>query len=56
MTDSIQYRGFWKFIKLLYDHGLLEHVVVIGSWAEYLYAQSGMLPGFSANLRTLDIV
>lgn len=34
---------------------MLQHLVVIGSWAEYLYAQSGILPGFTANLRTLDI-
>lgn len=53
--DEHQYKEFWKFIKLLSDNSLLEHVVVIGSWAEYLYAQAGILPGFTANLRTLDI-
>ncbi len=53
--DEHQYKDFWKFIKLLSDNDLLEHVIVIGSWAEYLYAQSGILPGFTANLRTLDI-
>ena len=53
--DERQYKDFWKFLKLLSDNGLLEHVIVIGSWAEYLYAQSGILPGFTANLRTLDI-
>ena len=34
--DERQYKDFWKFIKLLSDNGLLEHVIVIGSWAEYL--------------------
>jgi hypothetical protein len=53
--DEHQYKDFWEFIKLLYDNSLLEHVIVIGSWAEYLYAQSAILPGFTANLRTLDI-
>jgi hypothetical protein len=52
---SSQYEGFWKFIKLLDDNDLLEHIILIGSWAEYLYAQSCILPGFKANLRTLDI-
>lgn len=55
MTDNNQYNEFWNFIKLMYENGLLEHVIVIGSWAEYLYAQSGILKGFDANLRTLDI-
>ena len=54
MNDS-NYKDFWKFIKLLQENELLQHIVVIGSWAEYLYHQSGILPGFSANLRTLDI-
>ena len=53
--DEMKYSDFWKFIKLLHDNDLLGHVIVIGSWAEYLYAQSGILPGFTANLRTLDI-
>ena len=53
--EMTQYKDFWAFLRLLADNALLEHVVVIGSWAEYLYAQSGLLPGFEANLRTLDI-
>ena len=55
MTEATQYKDFWRFINLLHDNDLLQHMVVIGSWAEYLYAQSGILPGFTANLRTLDI-
>ena len=51
----MNYQAFWKFIQLLNDNDLLQYVEVIGSWCEYLYAQSGYLPGFSANLRTLDI-
>lgn len=53
--DELRYRDFWKFIKLLSDNGLLGHVIVIGSWAEYVYAQGGVLKDFEANLRTLDI-
>ncbi len=53
--DELRYKDFWKFIKLLSDNGLLGHVIVIGSWAEYVYAQGGVLEGFEANLRTLDI-
>ena len=54
MTEGMNYQAFWKFIQLLNDNNLLQYVEVIGSWCEYLYAQSGYLPGFSANLRTLD--
>ena len=51
----MNYQAFWKFIKLLHDNDLLQHVELIGSWCEYLYAQSGTLKGFDANIRTLDI-
>ncbi len=53
--EPTQYSDFWQFLYLLKANNLLKHVIVIGSWAEYLYAQSGMLPGFSANIRTLDV-
>ena len=51
----MNYQAFWKFIKLLHDNNLLEHVIVIGSWCEYIYAQGGVLPDYSAMVRTLDI-
>jgi hypothetical protein len=53
--NDMQYKDFWAFIKLLNDNQLLDHIILIGSWAEYVYAQSGILQGYSANLRTLDI-
>ena len=55
MMDEMNYQTFWKFIKLLHDNDLLQHIELIGSWCEYLYAQSGTLKGFDANIRTLDI-
>ena len=54
MKDA-NYQGFWRLLGLMHDAGALPHVLIIGSWAEYLYAQSGLLPGYVANLRTLDI-
>ena len=53
--NDMQYKDFWAFIKLLKDNQLLDHIILIGSWSEYIYAQSGILQGYSANLRTLDI-
>ncbi|NLD34494.1 MAG: hypothetical protein GX653_06245 [Clostridiales bacterium] len=54
MTQQ-QFAGFWRLLRHFSEAGLLPHMLVIGSWAEYLYAQSGFLPGFVANLRTLDV-
>lgn len=53
--EEMNYQAFWRFIKLLNDNELLEHVVLIGSWCEYIYAQSGYLNGYSGGIRTLDI-
>ena len=55
MMENEQYKEFWNFIKLLHENDLLEYVIVVGSWAEYLFAQSGLLKGFESNLRTLDV-
>lgn len=51
---ELQKKDFLKFLKLLSDNNLLNTVVVAGSWAEYIYAQSGLLKGFDGELRTLD--
>lgn len=50
-----QFGGFWRLLSHLREAELLPYVQFIGSWAEYLYAQAGILPGFEANLRTLDV-
>ena len=55
MMEGMNYQAFWKFIMLLHDNDLLQYVEVVGSWCEYLYAQSGYLPDFTASLRTLDV-
>ena len=50
-----QQREVLGLLKTLSDNQILEHIILAGSWAEYVYAQSGLLPGFSLELRTLDI-
>lgn len=52
---SIQQKEFTRFIKLLSDNDCLRHVILVGSWAEYIYEQTGLLKGFDANIKTLDI-
>jgi len=46
---------FWETIKILKKNNVLEHVVLIGSWAEYIYDVSDYLKDFKANLKTKDI-
>ncbi|MDO4939499.1 MAG: GSU2403 family nucleotidyltransferase fold protein [Lachnospiraceae bacterium] len=52
---SIQQKQFTKFIKLLSDNDCLQHVILVGSWAEFIYEQSGMLKDFAPNIKTMDI-
>ena len=52
---NLQQKEFLGFLKLLNDNDLLDKVIVGGSWAEYIYAQSGLLKGFTGDLRTLDV-
>ena len=43
------------FLRVLDEAGCLEHVILIGSWAEYMFAHANILPGFSPNIRTRDV-
>ena len=52
---STQRNEFVRFLKLLDDNGCLEHVVLVGSWAEFLYEECGLMQGFRANIKTMDI-
>lgn len=50
-----QQKEVLHLLKLLHDNDVLNHVVLIGSWAEYIYAQAGVLPGYTMTLRTIDV-
>ncbi len=52
---SDQQKEVLQLLKVLNDNNILKHVIVAGSWAEYIYAQAGVLPGFNLNLRTIDM-
>ena len=49
-----QEQAFWDTIKVLHELGVLPHVMLIGSWAEYLYPLL-FESGFEPNIRTRDI-
>lgn len=52
MTE--QQVAFWDTIRIFEEEGLLPHVMLIGSWAEYIY-QLHMESDFIANLKTRDV-
>ena len=52
---STQEHELESFLRVLDETGCLEHVILIGSWAEFMYAHSEILPGFSPNIRTRDV-
>lgn len=44
---------FWDTIKNLNDIGALEHIMLIGSWSEYIYEKK--INNFEAHLKTKDV-
>ena len=49
-----QEEAFWQTIKAFDEIGLLRHVMIIGSWAEYLFPPL-FKTDFMPNLRTRDV-
>jgi len=52
---NAQVRDFIKTIKLLHDNDCISQIVIIGSWAEHLYIETGVLPAYFATIMTLDL-
>jgi hypothetical protein len=50
-----QKKQLLKLLKTFSDNGFSEHLVLIGSWAEYMYMVADILPDYEANIRTLDV-
>jgi len=49
-----QENAFWEAIDAFDKEGLLPYVMLIGSWAEYIY-QFYFKSGFVPNLKTRDV-
>ena len=45
---------FWKTIRALDELGILNHIMIIGSWAEYLFPAL-FETDFIPNLKTRDV-
>ena len=52
---SSQADGLVRFLRVMDEAGCLEHVVLVGSWAEYVWWHADLMEGFRPNIRTLDI-
>lgn len=50
-----QWRKVIAVMRKLDEVGCLEHVMLVGSWADYLYSASGVLPDYESRIRTLDL-
>lgn len=50
-----QQKAFSRVLALIDKAGCLPHVILIGSWAEFVYRESGILEGFAPNIRTMDV-
>ncbi|MDL2298069.1 nucleotidyltransferase domain-containing protein [Synergistaceae bacterium OttesenSCG-928-D05] len=55
MITQEQKRVFDELIKVLDDSRMLPHVMLIGSWAEYLYEHAQILTDYHSSFRTRDI-
>ena len=44
---------FWETLTVLKELNILDNVIVIGSWAEYIY--ENYFDGFKSNIKTMDI-
>jgi hypothetical protein len=53
--SNLQTRDFLKTIKLLHDNDCISNIIIVGSWAEYLYIETGVLPSYAASVSTLDL-
>lgn len=52
--DIKQETAFWDTIKAFEELGILKYVMIIGSWAEYLFPQL-FTTEFYPNIRTKDV-
>ena len=46
---------FDDFLNVLKEAGALDHIILIGSWAEYMYENTELLSGFQSIGKTTDV-
>ena len=53
--NELQQKEFIDFLDLMDKNNVLQHIVVVGSWAEFLYEKCNILNDFISNTKTQDI-
>ena len=51
----IKEEKFFEVLNILNEYNLLNDLVVIGTWAEFLYKENNLLQGFNSESKTMDI-
>jgi len=54
MSDGRKEKVFWEIIEVLHQSAFLPHIMIIGSWAEYLYPYY-LGDDYVPNLKTRDV-
>lgn len=49
------YNEFVKTLELLDEHNLLDYLILIGSWAEYMYEKCSIIDDFTSTTKTFDL-
>lgn len=47
--------AFARVLDLVDDAGCMPHVILVGSWAEFVYRESGLVREFCPNIKTMDV-
>ena len=56
MSINVPFKNeFDNLLSCIYQAGCTEYVMIIGSWAEYLYEQNGLFKDFTPVLKTQDV-
>lgn len=50
-----QEAAFSRVLSLLDEAGCMRHVVLVGSWAEFVYREADIIAGFNPNITTRDV-
>lgn len=50
-----QQKAFMDVLDLLEEAGCMPHVVLVGSWVEFVYREAGVIAGFAPHIKTMDV-
>ena len=55
-NTEVSFEGeFLRFLKCLQEADCLDEIIIIGSWAEYLYDKCNVIENYEAKIQTIDL-